>query len=267
MPKISVVVRIKPSHTGDTVLETRSESISVNENIFAFPQQVITGSDQLDVYDKIFTRNKILDKIAAGYSFTLFSYGQTGSGKTYTMLSPQGCLTESCLAKSGGKTPDSWGLLPRVMMQLLDDPNIKVSASAIEIYGDAVFDLLDNRKMLSLSKATGARIRDRITQQNGTIHPSSCSCMECFNSSTRRNLNETRPDFFTSGSTGAKPTLITSPQQIAQFARTIELTRIAAPHKINDRSSRSHCLIQLDLTRIQKDTRIQKNLLLFIDLV
>jgi acyl-CoA hydrolase len=72
------------------------------------------------------------------------------------MLAPPGCLTETELSRANGGIPESWGLIPRTMMNYLGDQSIIAqSATAIEVYGDGIFDLLDTRKMLHLSKSSG----------------------------------------------------------------------------------------------------------------
>ena len=48
---------------------------------------------------------------------------------------------------------------------------------------------------------------------------------------------------------GEKLAPLTGPVDVARFARTIEATRTAKSHALNDRSSRSHCLVKLHLVR------------------
>jgi len=67
-----------------------------------------------------------LEQLSLGYSTSLVCYGQTGSGKTHTIFGPPGSLRSD--------TPDSWGLMPRLLSDMIDIPNVTLSASAIEVY-------------------------------------------------------------------------------------------------------------------------------------
>ncbi|CAK9115773.1 unnamed protein product [Durusdinium trenchii] len=65
-------------------------------------------------------------------SACILAYGQTGSGKTHTM--------------HGGSGEENWGLVPRVLsevFQLAGASGATVSLSAVEIYNDTAYDLLD----------------------------------------------------------------------------------------------------------------------------
>ena len=90
------------------------------------------------------------------------AYGQTGSGKTHTMFGPPGCLTEASIAAAGGIPPD-WGLFPRTVLTMMQAPGVdpgSVHASAVEVYHEDVFDLLDDRCQLAVgtAKPKGQRI-------------------------------------------------------------------------------------------------------------
>ena len=54
-------------------------------------------------------------------------------------------------------------------------------------------------------------------------------------------------------------------EDVARFARTIEATRTAKSHALNDRSSRSHCLVKIHLVR-KTAGGPTKVTLLFVDL-
>ena len=54
-------------------------------------------------------------------------------------------------------------------------------------------------------------------------------------------------------------------EDVARFARTIEATRTAKSHALNDRSSRSHCLVKIHLVRKTAGGQT-KVTLLFVDL-
>ena len=51
--------------------------------------------------------------------------------------------------------------------------------------------------------------------------------------------------------TGQKEEVITSPADIARITKLVEATRVAHGHKLNHRSSRSHCLITVTLQQVR----------------
>ena len=53
-----------------------------------------------------------------------------------------------------------------------------------------------------------------------------------------------KPDYEMSGT---KDLEVTSPEDILSIMQTVEATRTAKGHALNDRSSRSHCVITLKL--------------------
>ena len=64
--------------------------------------------------------------------------------------------------------------------------DIKVTASAVEIYQEHAFDLLSNRAPLSVSSTSNSRkdmvVTSTVTAGHftGNIHPSGCNCRQCY---------------------------------------------------------------------------------------
>eukprot|EP01065_Artemidia_motanka_P022917 TRINITY_DN2717_c0_g1_i1.p1 TRINITY_DN2717_c0_g1~~TRINITY_DN2717_c0_g1_i1.p1 ORF type:complete len:1751 (+),score=711.14 TRINITY_DN2717_c0_g1_i1:58-5310(+) len=92
---------------------------------------------QADVYRVCGT--EMVTNVLDGYNACLFAYGQTGSGKTYTMLGDRA-------------EQDMEGVIPRLCRDLFgtlhgrqQDTKIKVLASYMEIYNEAVRDLLSTK--------------------------------------------------------------------------------------------------------------------------
>eukprot|EP00956_Cyclotella_meneghiniana_P033072 scaffold93038_cov42-Cyclotella_meneghiniana.AAC.1 len=141
-------------------------------------------------------------------------------------------------------------------------------ASAIEVYQDRAYDLLNNRKALSVG---GTRSQGGGLNVNGKLHPISCYCRICHNAreqakEKRREsgvlINQTSEEFHTNGE---ERWPLKSPKDIACLARTVEATRVAQGHLLNARSSRSHCLVRLHLTRNTGDTKKEQQFM-FVDL-
>lgn len=166
------------------------------------------------------------------------------------MLSPPGALTLAELAKAKGAIPDSWGIIPRTMLHCLSDPRISLHASAIEVYGDAVLDLLDSSKLIKTKSTMGARMSKRAFEGHLSefssakgdffMHPSSCSCRECFAavsgkatsskvSKSTPSLNQPNPPpkdaAGSSNLVAGTFSKIATPEDVATFCRQIELTR------------------------------------------
>ena len=99
-----------------------------------------------------------------GYDCTLVAYGQTGSGKTHTMFGPPGCLVEarvrrwreacSSSGSPGSRAPRDWGVFPRAVLELMHADGVRsIRASAVEVYHENVFDLMNERTQLSLGSS------------------------------------------------------------------------------------------------------------------
>ena len=268
---IGVSVRVRPSapctHNAEAVELLRGHGAGWVRN-------VVGGSDQPASYAAL--GSELVSRLRAGYSCTLLAYGQTGSGKTYTMFGPSGSLTESALVEAGdGSVPAAWGVFPRVALELLRNSEGALHASAVEVYNNVAYDLLDGNRQLQLSAGrksdVAAVFSGRAEGEGGAAsglngkHPSACSCRLCFKAQEeakaaraakggppapasslpaagRKKRAEEEVSFATVGET-LWP--IAAPNDVAKLARHVEASRSAHSHKLNDRSSRSHCLVRL----------------------
>ena len=99
------------------------------------------------------------------YSGAILCYGQTGSGKTHTMFGPPGSLTEASLAAStAGAAPSTWGIFPRMALELLQNGGGTLHASAIEVYSNQAYDLLADRAPIKI----GSGDRSKTAHKAGT---------------------------------------------------------------------------------------------------
>jgi len=229
-----------------------------------------------------------LEKLGLGYSVSLVAYGQTGSGKTHTMFGPPGSLRSDSAAE--------WGLMPRLLSDLLDTPNVTLSASAVEVYQDLAYDLLSDSCPLTVgSKGRGQQtgVRNNVAVAgpiSGTLgavggaHPAGCYCCYCERAKMkkqedfRRMMAERRgepPPFDIKGTdpmkakrksksspnmarreskgaggggyatVGEKIMPLRNLDDVLELCRTVELSRTSASHDLNERSSRSHCLVSV----------------------
>ena len=75
-----------------------------------------------------YTMEPLVEAVMDGYNATVLAYGQTGSGKTHTIL---------------GESGDREGLTGRTVKKILTDSRVRqVTMSVVQIYQDAVFDLM-----------------------------------------------------------------------------------------------------------------------------
>ena len=131
---------------------------------FQFDAVFDGDDDQHSVYEE--SCQELVDAALLGANATILAYGQTGSGKTHTILGAPG-LGAAVGAAGRSETavgPDT-GFLLRIMADILHhtavgarrtapgqapQPTVFVTISAIEVYMDDVFDLLNQRNKLRL---------------------------------------------------------------------------------------------------------------------
>ena len=318
---VAVSVRIRPATSSAAVTPT-SDGIQCKSTTFAFPTAVIEGSEQAAAASALLT-NLTQRFVRGGIACTLMAYGQTGSGKTYTMFGPTGALTEASLEQAAGAVPAAWGAFPRAMMELLSAPELAGAtfhASAIEVYMEHAYDLLDGRKSVKVGTAKGSGRGTLVVSDMGKapvwsgdvmivggVHPSGCSCFHCFKktgglvggatkkkpaaaaaaaaavaastSAERKQGAPRRSDGAAApssnadqfgdefGTEGETLWAIRCASDIAKLARLVESERVAHGHALNDRSSRSHCLIRIHCTHVDETTgKALKRMFLFVDL-
>lgn len=201
--------------------------------------------DQLETFEQI-----ALDSIPdfqIGYNCTTFCYGQTGSGKTYTLFGPMNSFHMNCLGDAnedfqGFSIPNTWGIFPRVILTLLKNVSC-ISATAVEVYMDQCFDLMNENKQKISIAGFG---RSSKVSGKGTY-------LEC--SSIKRDSNgkwippttEVTKKLDSYELTGASVKTIRNIDDLVHFMMIVEATRIAKSHKLNERSSRSHCVLTLSI--------------------
>jgi kinesin family member C2/C3 len=250
--KIQAFVRIKP------------HSVAAEDVVRTIKKKTVYGEilgpkiSQIGVFEKI--APKLFRSFKDGFDCTIFAYGQTGSGKTHSMFGPPGVLCEavaSTAVEDGGIT-DSWGLMPRIVHDIMGgmDSGDKLTASAVEIYQERVFDLQAGKRAVKIAgmshfaRARTARLQDKVCIKHTKgkwVVPT------LWEKRGKENL------------IGQKNTSISSLVDLTHLLRCIELTRSAASHSMNERSSRSHCVVTFTLTR-SSSSSVRTNSVVFVDL-
>lgn len=102
---------------------------------FSFDFAYDEASDQATLYDDLGA--PLLEKAFCGWNGTIFAYGQTGSGKSFSMTGS---------AEDPGIIPRmNTAMFGRIGAMTADDPSrsVLVTCSFMEIYNEALYDLLD----------------------------------------------------------------------------------------------------------------------------
>jgi hypothetical protein len=229
--KIKVVVRIRPA----TLNEVAHDSIQVlDKSSLTFIPPKITSfansNKKLNYsYDHVFdaesTQEEIynaygkplISHILEGNNAAVFAYGATGSGKTTTML---------------GDDKVGKGLIWRAFEELWDAidgmPEYELKASFVEIYNEAIYDLLSNEKDMKLLTLR----RD----ENGNE-------VIC----------------------GAQMVQVRNFMEINRLLEKANSKRKVESTVMNDKSSRSHAILRIILKKNDGKT-VKENSLLLLDL-
>ena len=201
-----------------------------------------TKSEKKWVYDYILvpdcTQEQMYEKVAKktvvdfteGYNGTIFAYGQSGSGKTYSMLGPDSVF--ETLATSAEN--ELYGITPRAVYQIFNifkdfersGTKWKLTLSYIEIYNEKVKCLL--------SKKDGLKIRE--DPNEGFVIPEKES-IDC-----------------------------NSPLAVFEGINLASRNRATGATNQNERSSRSHAILQLELIYNSIDGLVRKSHLSLVDL-
>lgn len=205
---------VKPS----IVAEERANSVSLlgnsRQDDFEYDHVFGENATQQEIFNNV---EDLVVSALDGYRVCIFAYGQTGSGKTHTMEGPR----------------NDPGLNTRAVNRLFEitadrssngEMEYSVTMSMTEIYNDQIFDLLDadsSSQILSPTKR-GYDIR---TDKEGTV--------------VVKDLTEMPVASFTD----VKKALSYGAKQRAVFATGV-----------HDRSSRSHCIVTLNINGKHMET-------------
>lgn len=131
---------------------------SKGENTYRFPERVLRPEcSQQDVWDTVLPPH-VLNEFTetGGRNVFLLTYGQTGTGKTHTIFGPKEFLQPGCEGAA------DWGLFPKAVHHTIERMRAKGGScrwklyiSAVEFYFFSGFDLLDNKKAVSVNASTG----------------------------------------------------------------------------------------------------------------
>ena len=199
-----------------------------SEKKWVYDYILIPDCTQEQMYDKV-AKKTVID-FTEGYNGTIFAYGQSGSGKTYSMLGPDSVF--ETLASSAEN--ELYGITPRAVYQIFNifkdfersGTKWKLTLSYIEIYNEKVKCLL--------SKKDGLKIRE--DPNEGFVIPEK-ETIDC-----------------------------NSPLSVFEGINLASKNRATGATNQNERSSRSHAILQLELIYNSIDGLVRKSHLSLVDL-
>ncbi|CAR28585.1 ZYRO0F07414p [Zygosaccharomyces rouxii] len=225
---ISVVIRLKPN--GGRELDpwfVRDEHTMQHADYgeFKYDHVFKTACNNVEVYAQ--TSKPMIDRVFEGLNATVFAYGMTGSGKTFTMAG-----TEETL----GLIPLSVAYLySRVMEESLQgDSRFEIAVSYLEIYNEKIYDLLDCENELKPTAATSSRMFAHMGTRS---------------SKTPVELKLREDSKYGVKIVGLTERRCESSDELLKWIRIGDKSRKTGETTYNTRSSRSHAIVMIRLTK------------------
>jgi len=241
---ITTSLRFKPS-PGDT-RTIHPDSITSFSHFFD------SAKGQLQCYSAACSRTT--EEFLSGRNCTVFVYGQTGSGKTHTLFGPPNSFHSNTLKNDATeafhnvKIPVSWGAFPRIVLSLLNNSKISsgITATAVEIYMDNCYDLMRDGQKIAVEGFGRSR---KVSGRGSFLETTEIKRDSAGKWIPPRTLVD-KPKNEGYEMRGAKSLILTDVHTLLEFMSVVEATRTSKSHKLNERSSRSHCVITLSIPSI-----------------
>lgn len=227
---ISVVIRLKPNGGGGGERDpwyVKDESTMQNADYgeFKYDHVFKIRCNNVEVYAQ--TSKPMIDRVLEGLNATVFAYGMTGSGKTFTMTG----------------TDEELGLIPlsvaylysRVMEESLQgESRFEIAVSYLEIYNEKIYDLLDCENDSKLMTATSSRMFAHV----GGRSPK-----------TPIELKLREDSKYGVKIVGLTERRCESSDELLKWIRIGDKSRKTGETTYNTRSSRSHAIVMIRLTK------------------
>lgn len=241
---VQVYVRVRPLNDRESQEATPSPLEVVSKHTVHLPHpQTPSEVPTTFTFDGIFSPDTtqaalfeqvvqpVVSDMLKGYNACILAYGVSGSGKTHTMMGPESLRDVS---------PEAWfqhpeaGIIPRLSQALFAQPaphmQLSLTVSYVEIYMERIRDLLapqrDNLRLREMTKHP---------KQKGVVYIEGCST-----------------------------TVIHQLADLQNVLRRGELNRATACTQLNERSSRSHAVLIINVAQINTQTQTRRSSSLFL---
>jgi hypothetical protein len=217
---IEVAIRVRPMRNelseSKCVWDIQNTRLTEKANPdcnFTFERVYNSNSTTQDLYLQS-VKGSIIKNVAQGYNGTVFAYGQTGSGKSFTML-------------GGGTGPGSEGVVSMAITDLL------IALEEEKVKARSAGDGLDIQVYVSMLEIYNEQLRDLLVAPGQVAAPLS--------------IRENEHGVYVHNAT--KRPVTTTKQALYIIHNEAESRRTSAATAMNERSSRSHCLIRIHVEK------------------
>ena len=227
---IRVFARVRPMLPGevDEAVSVKDFRLTVyNENdarnrIFEFDSAFSQSATQTQVFGEV---SPFITSFIHGYNICLFAYGVTNSGKTYTM-------------EGTDDDPGINHLALKTIFQNLGSDTI-VTISVVQIYNEAVYDLLNDRAQLEIKCVGEVFTLSDLTQRALSSSEEACSIMHAAGqlratNATKLNISSSRSHFVVTlhMRSSSDPTRVISKLNLIDLAGSENVNRSGASGEI-----------------------------------
>ncbi|GAQ81725.1 kinesin-related protein [Klebsormidium nitens] len=201
----------------DVILVKQQQGVKAPSYKFSFDKVYGGNATQEEVFSEV---EGIIRSVIDGYNVCIFAYGQTGSGKTHTMSGPSGQLD----SKSVGVNYRALDLLFGLRSDRSAEWDFDIGVEMVEIYNETIRDLLMN-----VTSTNGRDSRDRKKLQMRMKEDGN------------RSADASRVAVFT-------------PEDVLAVMDSGGRNRATGSTSMNERSSRSHCIVTVRVDGLHKVT-------------
>jgi hypothetical protein len=220
-----------PGDTSATALKTDKVSIG------GFTGVLGTEVDNETMFKRCFKSR--LDSVLAGGTASLFCYGYTGSGKSHTVLGYDG--------EKGLYHLAAGDLLAR-MEEKYPGEDLFLLATACEIYGEQVYDLMGEEKLPATLRTDadgnlcvfGPAVRSELSE-----------LVEEFKTQSDSSLGSAAHATIVTRTRGLRCGLIRSVQDLDAFSTSALQLRVVGSSTEHSQSSRSHAVLRMEVMNME----------------